>query len=183
MYLKTYIGLQEDAETIGNEVELETEDISLDQNDKERHYTPTGCETMKQMTIISRKRLKRNDGSLSNDILEKSLRTLDEREDEYDVFGKYVANEMRNLSSVHLRRKIKRKFQQIILNINGEEEELISNAPRSVTNSYRNPSSVVTNTYYTNPSSVSSCSGQLELEQSLATYLHNETESENYETL
>ena len=97
MYLKTYIGLQEDAETIGNEVELETEDTSLDQNDKERHYTPTGCENMKQMTGISRKRLKRNDGSLSNDILEKSLRTLDEREDEYDVFEKYVANEMRNL--------------------------------------------------------------------------------------
>ena len=76
---------------------------------------------MKQMTGISRKRLKRNAGSLSNDILEKALRTLDEREDKYDVFGKYVANEMRNLSSVHLRLKMKRKFQQIILDINGEE--------------------------------------------------------------
>ena len=117
---------------------METEETSLDLNDKERHYTPTGCENMKQMTGISPKRLKRNHGLLSNKILEKALRTLDEREDEYDVFGKYVANEMRNLSSVHLRRKMKRKFQQIILDINGEDDKVISNAPRSVTNSLCN---------------------------------------------
>lgn len=56
-----------------------------------------------------------------------AVRTLSKNEDEYDIFGKFIASEFRNISSDHLRRKMKRKIQQIILEISEEAEEIMNN--------------------------------------------------------
>ncbi|XP_031329964.1 uncharacterized protein LOC116160947 [Photinus pyralis] len=72
-------------------------------------------------------------------IMQKAIHALYEEDDVYDVFGKYVASEMRSLSSEYLRKKMKRQFQEVILRIN-EEDELLS-SPTSH-HSYSNPYSV-----------------------------------------
>lgn len=46
--------------------------------------------------------------------LQKGLSVL-AKEDQYDVFGKYVATELRTVSSDYLSKKINRKLQQVIL--------------------------------------------------------------------
>lgn len=43
-------------------------------------------------------------------------------EDQYEIFGKYVASELRSLNSDYLRRKLKRKIQSAVLDVFEEEE-------------------------------------------------------------
>nr|CAI5827018.1 unnamed protein product [Callosobruchus analis] len=56
--------------------------------------------------------------------IQKAIRALNKQDDQYDIFGAYVATELRGLSSEYLRRKLKRKFQRAILEIAEEEEYL-----------------------------------------------------------
>ncbi|XP_028131331.1 uncharacterized protein LOC114327031 [Diabrotica virgifera virgifera] len=85
---------------------------------------------------INIKKARRTEISKDDLLIQKGIRTLNEEEDQYDIFGKYVASEMRSLSSEYLRKKMKRKFQQVILEINMEDELLSSpsssHSPRSV---------------------------------------------------
>lgn len=46
------------------------------------------------------------------------------REDQYDIFGKFVANELRHMKFDHLRRKLKRQIQELVLRVTTEEDEL-----------------------------------------------------------
>ncbi|KAG8224041.1 hypothetical protein J437_LFUL001118 [Ladona fulva] len=46
--------------------------------------------------------------------------------DQFDIFGEFVASEIRNLSVEYLKRKMKRRIQQVILEIL-EEEEMLTN--------------------------------------------------------
>ncbi|KAK2586557.1 hypothetical protein KPH14_011445 [Odynerus spinipes] len=50
--------------------------------------------------------------------------TLPSTEDQYDTFGSYVASEIRCLNSDYLRRKLKRKIQCAIIDIQDEEDRL-----------------------------------------------------------
>lgn len=45
-------------------------------------------------------------------------------EDQYDVFGKFIANELRHMKFDHLRRKLKRQIQELVLKVSAEEDEL-----------------------------------------------------------
>lgn len=46
--------------------------------------------------------------------------------DQFDIFGLYVASELKNLSSQYLRKKLKRKIQEVVLEICEEDERLAS---------------------------------------------------------
>lgn len=54
--------------------------------------------------------------------VEKILSEDDARADEYDIFGTFVASELRNLRR-QLSNKLKRKIQQCILDVTGEQED------------------------------------------------------------
>lgn len=86
---------------------------------------------------INTKTNKKIEASTHDSVVKKAIRALNEEEDQYEIFGKYVASEMRSLSSEYLRKKMKRKFQQIILDTNEEDEQI-----SSPSQSYSNPSSV-----------------------------------------
>ncbi|KAJ8888529.1 hypothetical protein PR048_008020 [Dryococelus australis] len=64
-------------------------------------------------------------------MIEKVYETLSKNEDEFDLFGEYVASEMRKLSSVALKWKVKTEIQRIILQAN---EEDMRNADSTTTN-------------------------------------------------
>ncbi|KAL1488670.1 hypothetical protein ABEB36_014470 [Hypothenemus hampei] len=83
--------------------------------------------------------------------MQKAIRTLNEEDDQYDIFGKYVASEMRDLSSEYLRKKLKRKIQQVVLEISGEEELLSNPSPHN----YSNPNSVGSISQYFDSASTS----------------------------
>nr|CAI5827017.1 unnamed protein product [Callosobruchus analis] len=70
-----------------------------------------------------RKKMKNNSEEYDVNI-QKAIRALNKQDDQYDIFGAYVATELRGLSSEYLRRKLKRKFQRAILEIAEEEEYL-----------------------------------------------------------
>ncbi|KAK4881510.1 hypothetical protein RN001_004829 [Aquatica leii] len=109
----------------------------------------------------------------------------------YDVCGKYIATEVRNLSSEYLRKKLKRKFQQTILEISEEEERLnaVTGAYTNLgsvdsysghtadTDAHSNPRSVSLYSRHTNLSTNTIKDSQQPLLQSVAQYLHTETES------
>ncbi|KAJ8866706.1 hypothetical protein PR048_032567 [Dryococelus australis] len=54
-------------------------------------------------------------------MIEKAYETLSKNEDEFDVFGAYVASEMRQLSTVALKQNVKTQIQRIILQASEEE--------------------------------------------------------------
>lgn len=145
----------------------------------------------------SRKKKRNNDSHDSDEVMQKALHVLNEQEDQYDVFGKYIATELKNLQSEYLRKKLKRKIQLAILEISEEEERVAA----VNTGGYTNPGSVgsysshITDTsVYSNPEPMSSYSGHTNLStntlirkdseqpfslllHSAAQYLHTETES------
>lgn len=59
---------------------------------------------MNQETPRTRK-TKRKIVSQESDNNAKALKVLNETEDQYDVFGRYIATELRNLPSEYLRKK------------------------------------------------------------------------------
>lgn len=56
----------------------------------------------------------------------KAYSVLSENEDDIDVFGKFVASEIRGLQNNHLRKKAKRQIQRILLDIAEEDDVNIS---------------------------------------------------------
>lgn len=58
----------------------------------------------------------------TEDLLEKAYSVLSEKEDDNDVFGKFVTSELRGLQSDHLRKKAKRQIQRILLDIAEEDD-------------------------------------------------------------
>lgn len=152
---------------------------------------------MNQETPQTRKTKRKIVSQESDGIMQKALKVLNETEDQYDVFGRYIkATELRNLPSEYLRKKLKRKFQQAILEISEEDERL-----SAVTSAYSNPGSVGSYTgntadtsAYNNTSSTSSYSYHTDLSNppvlvsqqplltSVSQYLRTETES-SYENI
>lgn len=58
-------------------------------------------------------------------LLEDAAKVLRQENDSYETFGSYVASEMRSLQVDRLRRKLKRKIQQAILEVSTEEDEIL----------------------------------------------------------
>ncbi|KAJ8883653.1 hypothetical protein PR048_015507 [Dryococelus australis] len=54
-------------------------------------------------------------------MIEKAYEAVSKNEDEFDVFGAYIASEMLQLSTVALKWKVKTQIQRIILQANEEE--------------------------------------------------------------
>lgn len=126
-----------------------------------------------QRNEIIPKKKKKIEVSKNDSIMQKALQALNEEEDQYDVFGKYIASEMRNLSTEYLRKKLKRKFQQVLLEINEEDEVLLSPS-----HSYSNPSSVSSvRGYYDSQSNPEQFITLQQPPPNLASYLQTETES------
>lgn len=63
---------------------------------------------------------------LPQDLLGKAYSVLSETEDDIDVFGKFVASEIRGLQNDHLRKKAKRQIQRILLDIAEEDDAKLS---------------------------------------------------------
>lgn len=63
---------------------------------------------------------------LSQDLLGKAYSVLSEKEDDIDVFGKFVASEIRGLQTDHLRKKAKRQIQRFLLDIAEEDDAKLS---------------------------------------------------------
>lgn len=60
------------------------------------------------------------------DLLGKAYSVLSEKEDDIDVFGKFVASELRGLQTDHSRKKAKRQIQRILLDIAEEDDAKLS---------------------------------------------------------
>jgi len=148
--------------------------LSLEQSEVN---TVGNIKPINQETPQNSRKTKKNSDSKENDlIMQKALHILNEKEDQYDVFGKYVATELRNLSSEYLRKKLKRKFQKAILEISEEDERL-----NSISSVSSNLSSVGshghTDLFHTDLSNHSVQFSKQPLSQTVADYLHTETES------
>lgn len=52
------------------------------------------------------------------------MMSLSKQDDLYDVFGEYVASELRSLSSDSARKRVKREIQQVIMQTMDEELQL-----------------------------------------------------------
>ncbi|KAI4471144.1 hypothetical protein MML48_1g08476 [Holotrichia oblita] len=60
-----------------------------------------------------------------NDLLLETKCTLNEEEDQYDVFGRYIVSQMKRLRSEYLKKKMIGKIEQILLEIREEEKIVI----------------------------------------------------------
>lgn len=162
-------------EEAANEKTPQTSDSNEDTSEQpEEVNSSIEFKPIVQKNKIIPKRKNKNEMSKNDLLLEKALRTLNEEEDQYDVFGKYVASEMRSLSSEYLRKKMKRKFQQVILEITEEDEQLSNPA-----HSYSNPNSVASSNgcYETSRNPEQYTRINLQPPQTLASYIETETES------
>ncbi|CAH1995211.1 unnamed protein product [Acanthoscelides obtectus] len=103
---------KDDVETSENEMRIQddSQNISLEHSEINTvdNVKPTDQETQQN----SRKKKKSNNLKESDLLMQKAVHVLHEEEDQYDVFGKYIATELRSLSSDYLRRKLKRNFNK-----------------------------------------------------------------------
>ncbi|KAI4502018.1 hypothetical protein M0802_002700 [Mischocyttarus mexicanus] len=103
-----------------------SEDI-LDDTNGILNLTGINCQENKSFETephsMKMKKPKSEDDSFS-----KIDNTLPATEDQYDTFGSYVASEIRCLNSEYLRRKLKRKIQCAIIDIQDEEDRLPGSA-------------------------------------------------------
>lgn len=86
------------------------------------------------MTLL-KKNKKRNCRTTEDDaILAKAIKVMDRPIDNFQIFGDYVASELRSLRSEQLQRKLKRMIQKAILEISelADEEESGTSTPASV---------------------------------------------------
>lgn len=67
-----------------------------------------------------KKRMKRSGDSFETELLTKTIKLLEER-DEYDTFGDFVSNEIRNLPTKTLRNRLKNKILRDILEVTRED--------------------------------------------------------------
>lgn len=95
----------------------------MDDTDGASNVTDINCEECKSFETephaMQMKKSKNEDDSFS-----KIESTFPVTEDQYDTFGSYVASEIRCLNSDYLRRKLKRKIQCAIIDIQDEEDRL-----------------------------------------------------------
>lgn len=66
---------------------------------------------------VDKKCLKKKRSCIENEAIEKAMTELYQQSDEYDIFGEYVASELRSLQSDYNRRKLKRIIQKAILDM------------------------------------------------------------------
>ncbi|KAI4490052.1 hypothetical protein M0804_004234 [Polistes exclamans] len=114
------------AEEIAPNTSTKSEDI-LDDTNGTSNLTGINCQENRSFETephpMKMKKPKSEDDSFS-----KIDNTLPATEDQYDTFGSYVASEIRCLNSEYLRRKLKRKIQCAIIDIQDEEDRLPGSA-------------------------------------------------------
>jgi len=93
-------------------IELATQSNLLSQSTASTKQTPTIIIDDKSQDIVSK-----------NDVEDtKSVRNEESKKlDNFEIFGMFVANEMKSLSSSALQKKLKRKILACILEVNSED--------------------------------------------------------------
>lgn len=112
------------------------------------------AEPTEKITISNNSNKKKK--CLSQDLLGKAYAVLSENEDDIDVFGKFVASEIRGFQTNHLRKKAKRQIQRILLDIAEEDDVNMSTThfipvPSSSFTSASSSSGYTTLSTYNNP--------------------------------
>nr|KAF7421436.1 hypothetical protein H0235_009272 [Vespula pensylvanica] len=110
------------AEEIAPNTSTKCEDI-LDDTNGTSNVTGISCQESKSFETEPHP-MKMIKPKSEDDSFSKIESTLPVTEDQYDTFGSYVASEIRCLNSDYLRRKLKRKIQCAIIDIQDEEDRL-----------------------------------------------------------
>lgn len=78
---------------------------------------PTQPSEATPKTASNKKCVKQKRSCIDNDAMEKAMAELNKPSDEFDIFGEYVASELRSLQFDHNKRKLKRIIQKAILDM------------------------------------------------------------------
>lgn len=92
--------------------------LSSDSSDSHSECAaPSKSNAMKKRRVEHSNKRKRDNSSSDEDILmERALAIMNETNDELDVFGQFVASEMRQISDLSARNFVKRKIMAILMN-------------------------------------------------------------------
>lgn len=100
--------------------------LSSDSSDSHSECAaPSKSNAMKKRRVENLNKRKRENSSSSSDediLMEKALAIMNEKHDELDVFGQFVASEMRQISDLSARNFVKRKIMAILMNSDGMHE-------------------------------------------------------------
>lgn len=102
-----------------------------DDSQEEIEMSQTDCSIIEEIDskpTSTHKRKLRSSAGDKDEILRKACAIMNKSEDEFDAFGAFVANELREMRHDFLRRKLKRTIQKAILDI-GEEDDLFHFPP------------------------------------------------------
>ena len=80
----------------------------------------------------ARKPTKRPGAEPGDNIMKKACAVLSKEHDKYDIFGAFVAAEIRGLSNESSRKKLKRMIQRAILQVTEEDDESTSSLTSTI---------------------------------------------------
>lgn len=99
--------------------------VKTDSSDTHSEYEGTANNNNKrpfqQVTQKNAKKRAYQASTSDEDVLmEQAISVINQKNDEYDIFGQFVANEMRQIENVSTRKKMKHEIMRIMMNIDGQ---------------------------------------------------------------
>lgn len=92
---------------------IDTETISISSDSSDTRVEPISNGRKRGINVVKRRAISESD---ENDLIEKAFAAMNHQHDEFDIFGQYVASEMRQISNPSVRQIVKRDIMLVLLN-------------------------------------------------------------------